>query len=50
MPNKTVYEFSLNVIFILNIAAKSILSLSVFQIEVADAVDFIKMNIKYHYD
>ena len=50
MPNKIVYEFSLNVIFILNIAAKSILPLSVFQIEVADAVDFIKMNIKYHYN
>ncbi len=45
-----IYEFSLNVIFILNIAAESILSLPVSQIEVADTVDFVKINIKYHYD
>ncbi len=45
-----IYEFSLNVIFILNIAAESILSLPVSQIEVADTVDFVQINIKYHYD
>jgi len=49
-PNKTVYEFSLNVIFTLNIAAESILPLPASWIEVADVVDFAKMNIKYHYD
>ncbi len=50
MLNKTVYEFSLNIIFTLNIAAESVLSLSVFQIEVTDVVDFTKINIKYHYN
>ncbi len=50
MSNKIVYKFSLNIIFILNIAAESILSLSAFWIEVVDVVDFVKMNVKYHYN
>ena len=50
MLNKIVYEFSSNIIFTLNIAAESVLSLLVFQIEVTDVVDFTKINIKYHYN
>ena len=44
-PNKIIYEFSLNIIFTLNIAAESILPLSVSQIEVADVVDFAKIRL-----
>ncbi len=50
MPNKMIYEFSLNVIFTFNIAAESILPLLASWIEVTDVIDFAKMNIKYHYN
>jgi len=49
-PNETVYGFSPNVASTLNIAAGSVLPLPASRIEVADAVDFAKMDVKYHYD
>ena len=46
--NKIVYEFTLNVVT--DITDNLILSMSVTQIEVIDTIDFVKMNIKYHYN
>lgn len=46
--NKTVYDFSSNTVFILN--TESILSILTAWIEVSDIIDFVKINIKYHYN
>ena len=49
MSNKTIYRFSSNIVFTLNITEHILLILSA-QIEVADTIDFVKMNVKYYYD
>jgi len=51
ISNETIYEFSSNVVFLLNIDDHNhILSLSVLWIEVTDTINFVKINVKYHYD
>ena len=48
------YEFSLNIIFILililNINTEYILLIISAQIEIVNIINFIKINIKYHYN
>jgi len=47
--NEIIYRFSLNIVFILN-SAESILSISVLHLEVINVINFIKINVKYHYN
>jgi len=56
MSNKTIYEFSLNiiVIFILSTVftsnSKYVLLILSAQIKIINAIDFTNLNIKYYYD
>ncbi len=51
MSNKTIYSFSSNIVFILNnIFDFSTLPILTLWLEVTDIINFIKMNIKYHYN
>ncbi len=49
-PNETIYGFSPNVASTLNVDAGRVLPLPTSRVEVADAIDFAKMDAKYHYD